>query len=138
MSDDQVKEAGENEIAEELEQAISENPEAIAGFIQRLELTNELLDVASLGTKVINDEMVTSLAGTASRVGELTDSATDPKTMARIKKLLAAIRNAPERRDTPQTPGLLGLMRELTDPDFRRGLGFLIGMAKELGRSLER
>ena len=137
MSDDQVKEAGGSEISDELKRAISENPEEIAGFIQRLELTNELLDVASLGTKVINDEMVTSLAGTASRVGELTDSATDPKTMAGIKKLLAAIRNAPEQEDMSRTPGLLGLMRELTDPDFRRGLEFLIGMTKELGRSLE-
>ena len=137
MSDTQSSQVTEEELSEELKQAIDENPEAIAGFIQRLDLTNELLDVVSLGTKAMDDEMVTSIVGTATRLGELANEASDPKTVRNIDKLMTALREAGDPENTPDSTGTLGLFSELRDEDVRKGLGFLVGLAKSLGKTLE-
>jgi len=135
MSDSRREQINSDEFDGELEKAIAENPEAIAGFIRRLDLTNELLDVASLGKKALNDEMVKSIVGTATRLGELADSASDPKTMHSIQKLLRALRDAPEPENQPDSTGTFSLIRQLNDPDVRQGLAFLLGLAKSLGKS---
>ncbi len=137
MSDNEQDQMTQEELNEELKQAIDENPEAIAGFIQRLDLTNELLDVVSLGTKAMDDEMVTSIVGTATRLGELADAASDPKTVRNIDKLMSALREAGDPENTPDSTGTIGLLRELRDEDVRKGLGFLVGLAKSLGKTLE-
>lgn len=137
MSDNEQDQMTQEELNEELKQAIDENPEAIAGFIQRLDLTNELLDVVSLGTKAMDDEMVTSIVGTATRLGELANAASDPKTVRNIDKLMSALREAGDPENTPDSTGTIGLLRELRDEDVRKGLGFLVGLAKSLGKTLE-
>ena len=137
MSESQQEKLKKEELNGELERAIAENPEAIAGFIRRLDLTNELLDVASLGTKALNDEMVTSIIGTATRLGELADSASDPKTVKNLETLLGALREASERENRPSSTGTFGLIGQLNDPDVRRGIGFLLGLAKALGKKVE-
>ncbi len=137
MSDNEQDQMTQEELNEELKQAIDENPEAITGFIQRLDLTNELLDVVSLGTKAMDDEMVTSIVGTATRLGELADAASDPKTVRNIDKLMSALREAGDPENTPDSTGTIGLLRELRDEDVRKGLGFLVGLAKSLGKTLE-
>lgn len=137
MNESRQEQVSQAEINEELERAIAENPEAIAGFIRRLDLTNELLDVASLGTKALNDEMVTSIVGTATRLGELADSASDPKTVKNLDRLLTGVRKASEPENRPQSTGTLAMIKQLNDPDVRRGLGFLLGLAKSLGKSLD-
>lgn len=137
MNKSQQEQATGTETNPELERAIAENPEAIAGFIRRLDLTNELLDVASLGTKAMNDEMVTSIVGTATRLGELADSASDPKTVENLDRLLAGVRDASDPENRPSSAGALAMINQLNDPDVRQGLGFLLGLAKSLGKSLE-
>jgi len=137
MSDNEQDQMTQEELNEELKQAIDENPEAIAGFIQRLDLTNELLDVVSLGTKAMDDEMVTSIVGTATRLGELADSASDPKTVKNLDKLLGALRDAGDPENIPNSTGTLALLRQTMDEDVQRGLGFLLGLAKSLGKSLD-
>lgn len=137
MNESRQEQVSQAEINEELERAIAENPEAIAGFIRRLDLTNELLDVVSLGTKALNDEMVTSIVGTATRLGELADSASDPKTVENFDRLLTGVRKASDPENRPQSTGALAMIRQLNDPDVRRGLGFLLGLAKSLGKSLD-
>ena len=137
MSDKQPDQATMDGLNEELKQAIDENPEAIAGFIERLNLTNELLDVVSLGTEAMDDEMVTSIVGTATRLGELADSAADPKTVKNLDKILGALRDAGNPENVPGSTGTLTLIRQLMDEDVQRGLGFLIGLAKSLGKSLD-
>lgn len=137
MSDNQPDKAMREGLNEELKQAIDENPEAIAGFIQRLDLTNELLDVVSLGTEAMDDDMVTSIVGTATRLGELANSASDPKTVKNLDKLLGALRDAGDPENVPDSTGTFSLLRQLMDEDVQRGLGFLIGLANSLGKSLK-
>lgn len=138
MTDSQRDHATEEELNQELKRVIAENPEALAGFIRRLDLTNELLDVASLGKKAMNDEMVTSIVGTATRLGELADSASDPKTVKNLDRLLSGLREASEPENQPRSTGTLVMLGQLNDPDVRRGLGFLLGLAKSLGKSLDK
>jgi len=138
MTDSQREQVNEEELNQELKRAIAENPEALAGFIRRLDLTNELLDVASLGTKAMNDEMVTSIVGKVTRLGELADSASDPKTVKNLDRLLSSLREASEPENQPRSTGTLAMLSQLNDPDVRRGLGFLLGLAKSLGKSLDK
>ena len=137
MTDSQRDQATEEELNQELKRVISENPEALAGFIRRLDLTNELLDVASLGKKAMNDEMVTSMVSTATRLGELADFASDPKTVKNLDRLLSGLREASEPENRPGSTGTLAMLSQLNDPDVRKGLGFLLGLAKSLGKSLD-
>jgi uncharacterized protein YjgD (DUF1641 family) len=137
MTDSQRDQTTEEELSQELKRVIAENPEALAGFIRRLDLTNELLDVASLGKEAMNDEMVSSIVGTATRLGELADSASDPKTVKNLDRLLSGLREASEPENRPGSTGTLAMLGQLNDPDVRRGLGFLLGLAKSLGKSLE-
>jgi uncharacterized protein YjgD (DUF1641 family) len=61
-----------------LEEAIAENPAAVAAFVERLDAVNELLDVLSLGERALSDEMVRELSGTATTLAESADGlATD-------------------------------------------------------------
>jgi uncharacterized protein YjgD (DUF1641 family) len=53
--------------------AIEENPEAVAEFVQRLDAANELLAIVELGSGAMDDEMVMELAGTADLLVESAD-----------------------------------------------------------------
>ncbi len=64
-----------DDLSEELTTAIEENPEAFATFVRNLDTVNELVEVAELGTAAMDDEMVTSLAGTGASLGELAETA---------------------------------------------------------------
>lgn len=64
-----------------LERAIEENPEAVARFVERLDLVNELLDVAELGTGALEDDMVVELSGTGATLAEAGDAAATTETV---------------------------------------------------------
>jgi uncharacterized protein YjgD (DUF1641 family) len=66
---------------ESLEQAIEENPEAVAAFVRRLDAVNELLDVVALGTEALDDEMVAELTGTAATLAEAGDGLATEETV---------------------------------------------------------
>jgi uncharacterized protein YjgD (DUF1641 family) len=53
--------------------AIEENPEAVAEFVQRLDAANELLAIVELGAGAMDDEMVMELAGSADLLVESAD-----------------------------------------------------------------
>jgi uncharacterized protein YjgD (DUF1641 family) len=93
----------------------------------------ELAELASLATDAMDDEMVTSLAGTGSDVGELADTATDPDTRRGLERALGGIGSA-ERADA-EPVGMLGLARALRNPDVRAGLGYVVAIAEGLGQS---
>lgn len=96
----------------------------------------ELADVASLATAALDDEMVTTLARTGSSLGEVIDTAADPETVRGLDLLLGAVGEA---TDEPAEPvGLRRLLGDLRDPDVRRGLGFLLAVARATGRGLDR
>ncbi|MGQ3330340.1 MULTISPECIES: DUF1641 domain-containing protein [Halorubrum] len=72
MSDTQQSEATD------LEEAIEQNPEAVAEFVEHLDAVNELLGVLSLGESALTDEMVRELSATGSTLAESADGlATD-------------------------------------------------------------
>ena len=74
----------ENQVSEpaDLEAAIEQNPEAVAGFVERLGAVNELLDVLSLGESALSDEMVRELSTTASTLAESADGLATEETVA--------------------------------------------------------
>ncbi|MFB6130015.1 MAG: DUF1641 domain-containing protein [Salinigranum sp.] len=193
---------------EALAEAIEQNPEAVAAFVERLDAVNELLDVLSLGSDALTDDMVAELSSTAatlaeagdglatdetvrlaaavgergddlraaletvvelqrtgtldelaavadvlslasdaltddmvaelastgSSLGEVADVAAEPGTVRGLQAALRAVGEASD--DPPEKVGTLGLLRATRDPDVQTGLGFLIAVARALGRDL--
>jgi len=87
-----------DDLSEELTTAIEENPEAFATFVRNLDTVNELVEVAELGTAAMDDEMVTSLAGTGASLGELADTAAGDDTRGALQTVLGALGDANSRR----------------------------------------
>lgn len=125
--------SGDVQPQTELEEAIAENPEAVSEFVRRLDAVNELLDVLELGERAVTDEMVRSLAETGSGLGELADTATEEETRAGLETVLRGVGAA--EREAPEEFGLLGLVRSARDPDVKRGLGYLLAVARAIGRA---
>jgi len=92
----------------------------------------ELAEVGSLATAALDDEMITSLAGTGAAVGEIAQTASDDDTRDGIETLLESVGEA-ERR-SPGKVGAVGLFRGLRDPDVQYGLGYLLALAGAIGR----
>ena len=92
----------------------------------------ELGNVAGLANAALTDEMVVSLAGTGSSLGELADTASDDHTREGLTALLDSV-GAAEQADTSSV-GAIGLARGLRDPEIKQGLGYLFAVAKALGQ----
>ncbi|CQH64648.1 DUF1641 domain protein (plasmid) [Halobacterium hubeiense] len=93
----------------------------------------ELAEVGSLATAALDDEMVTSLAGTGAAVGEVAQTAADDDTRDGIQTLLESVGEA--EQSSPEQVGAVGLLRGLRDPDVQYGLGYLLALAGALGRA---
>jgi uncharacterized protein YjgD (DUF1641 family) len=92
----------------------------------------ELGDVVSLGTSAMTDEMVRSLAGTGSSLGELADTAAQDETRDGLAAMLNSV-SAAEQAETVAV-GPVGLMKAVRDPEIQHGLGYLLAIAKALGQ----
>jgi len=92
----------------------------------------EVAEVGSLATAALDDEMVRSLAGTGSALGEVAQTASDDDTRDGIETLLEGVGEA--EREPPEQVGPVGLLRGLRDPDVRYGLGYLLALAGAIGR----
>nr|WP_252718667.1 DUF1641 domain-containing protein [Haloarcula sp. CBA1122] len=79
----------------------------------------ELAEVGSLATAALDDEMVTSLAGTGAALGEVAQTAADDDTRDGIETLLAGLGEA--EREPAEPVGPVGLLRGLRDPDVSTG-----------------
>lgn len=93
----------------------------------------ELAEVGSLATAALDDEMVTSLAGTGAAVGEVAQTAADEDTRDGIQTLLESVGEA--EQSSPEQVGAVDLLRGLRDPDVQYGLGYLLAFAGALGRA---
>jgi uncharacterized protein YjgD (DUF1641 family) len=93
----------------------------------------ELAEVGSLATAALDDEMVTSLAGTGAALGEVAQTAADDDTRDGIETLLESVGEA--ERNSPEQVGAVGLLRGVRDPDVQYGLGYLLALAGALGRA---
>jgi len=91
----------------------------------------ELGQVASLGSAALDDEMVTSLAGTGAALGEVAQTAADDDTRDGLQTVLSSLGAADEA--APERVGALGLLRATRDPDVQRGLGYLLAVARAIG-----
>ncbi|WP_324760880.1 DUF1641 domain-containing protein [Haloarcula montana] len=96
----------------------------------------ELAEVGSLATAALDDEMVTSLAGTGAELGEVAQTASDDDTRDGIETLLESVGEA--ERESPKQVGAIGLFRGLRDPDVQYGLGYLLALAGAIGRERTR
>jgi len=66
------------DLPPDVREAIAENPGEVARFLDHLGAVNDLLDGTAVATSALDDEMVTSLAGTANDLGAAADGmATD-------------------------------------------------------------
>lgn len=93
----------------------------------------EIAEVGSLATAALDDEMVTSLAGTGAAVGEVAQTAADDDIRDGIQTLLESVGEA--EQSAPEQVGAVGLFRGLRDPDVQYGLGYLLVLARTLGRA---
>jgi uncharacterized protein YjgD (DUF1641 family) len=116
-----------------LVRAIEENPEAVADVVRRADAVAELLDAVELAHHALDDELVESLAGTGARLGELGDAAAEERTAAGLARLLGAVGEA--EATEPAAVGTVGLLRATRDPEVRSGLGYLLALARAVGRS---
>jgi uncharacterized protein YjgD (DUF1641 family) len=103
--------------------------------LQRAGALDELVgivDALSLLTAALEDGMVTELARTGSRLGEVADEASDPAAVRGLTRLLRAVGDAETADHDPV--GTVGLLRATRDRDVRSGLGYLLALARAVGR----
>ena len=103
--------------------------------LQRSGALDELAEVAqvgSLATAALDDEMVRSLAGTGSALGEVAQTASDDSARDGVKSMLEGVGAA--HRSDPEPVGALGLARSVRDPEIQYGLGYVLAIAKAIGR----
>ena len=92
----------------------------------------EIAEVGSLATAALDDEMVTSLAGTGAALGEVAQTAADDDTRDGVKAMLEGVGAA--HRSDPEPVGALGLARSIRDPDIQYGLGYVLAISKAIGQ----
>ncbi len=133
LATDDVARLGEatGENAAELADAI----ETLAR-LQRSGTLEDLLamaDLVGLASSAMDDDMVTDLAATGTRLGEVADAASDDDVARSLESLLEAVGEAGSEPAEPV--GAVGVAKALRDPDVRAGMGFLLSLAKALGRT---
>lgn len=130
--------------AARLGEAAGENATELAEAIEtlaRLQRSGTLDDVLALADALsvvsagLNDEMVMKLTETGTRLGELADTAADDDVARSLESVLRAVGEAGEQ--PPAAPGTLGLLKATRDPEVRTGLGFLLAVARALGRDMQ-
>jgi len=128
----------------EIDRVVSANPEAIAESLEtlvRLQETGTLddlvgvADALALLSAAMDDEMVTTLASTGARLGEVADTAADEDVARGLESTLAAVGEATEAE--PERLGVVGLARAMRDPQVQTGMGFLVAVARALGSDLD-
>jgi uncharacterized protein YjgD (DUF1641 family) len=92
----------------------------------------EIAEVGSLATAALDDEMVTSLAGTGAALGEVAQTAADDDARDGVKAMLEGVGAA--HRSDPEPVGALGLARSIRDPEVQYGLGYVLAISKAIGR----
>ncbi|UTF55221.1 DUF1641 domain-containing protein [Natronosalvus rutilus] len=104
--------------------------------LQRSGTLDELSDLAgvvTLATAALDDEMVTSLAGTGAALGEVADTAADDDTRTGIETMLESVGAA--EREALEPVGPVGLLRATRDPDVQYGLAYVLAVARSIGRA---
>lgn len=126
----------------ELATAVGDNGETLAeatealARLQRsgaLDDVVELAELASLATAALDDEMVVSLAGTGSSLGELADTAAGEDTHSALQTVLGALGDA----DASGPVDLRGLWAGLRDGEFLAAVRYGLSILRSLGRAVK-
>lgn len=125
-----------------LSESVGENGDELTEALETLirlqrsgtldELAN-LAEVVPLLSGAMDDEMVTNLARSGTALGEVADTATEPETAEGLQNMLSAVGEANE--EPPEQVGLVGLVKAIRDPEVQQGLGFVLALARALGRT---
>ncbi|WP_435348239.1 DUF1641 domain-containing protein [Haloarchaeobius sp. HRN-SO-5] len=125
-----------------LAEAVGNDGEDLAGALETLaELQRDgtlddlaaLTDLLGLANGALDDEMAIRLASTGSNLGEVADAAADPDTVRGLERMLDAVGDANAAESEPV--GAIGLVKATRDPEVRSGLGYLLALARALGRA---
>ncbi|WP_458208473.1 DUF1641 domain-containing protein [Haladaptatus sp. NG-SE-30] len=131
----------------ELSESVGENGTELADALETLVRLQEsgtldelaqLADLVSLLSGALDDEMVATLVGAGSSLGEVADTASDPDTIRGMETLLHAVGDASDPETPPERVGMVGMLRATRDPEVQTGLGFMLAIAKALGRDVQR
>ena len=98
-----------------------------------LEELVELGGVASLLSSALDDEMVASLASTGASLGEIADTAAGADARDGIETTLEGL--AAAESEPPERVGPVGLLGAARDPEVQYGLGYVLAIARAIGRS---
>ncbi|CCQ37630.1 DUF1641 domain protein [Natronomonas moolapensis 8.8.11] len=104
--------------------------------LQRTGVLDELVElggVASLLSSALDDEMVASLASTGSSLGEIADTAAEADARDGIETTLEGL--AAAESEPPERVGPVGVVRAARDPEVQYGLGYVLAIARAIGRS---
>lgn len=124
-----------------LADSVGENGESLGEAIETLATLQEqgtlddlveLAEVVSLLRDALDDDMTRSLAGTGASLGELADTAAEEDTRDGLATVLGAVGDAQNEAVSPVGP--LGLVRASRDEEVQAGLGYLLVLARALGR----
>ena len=124
-----------------LGESVGENADSLAAGVETIAELQEsgtlddlaaFADILALLSAAMDDEMVTSLTSTGSRLGELADTASDDEVAAGLESTLRAVGDA--TGDDPDPVGLVDLVNAFRDPEVRAGMGVAIALLRALGR----
>lgn len=112
------------------------NTQLILAMMDRLEALMGVADEVELLGKQVFSTFVEALDrlerdGFFTQATEILQTLTKPETMADMNQALQAFYVDPE--ETPKTPSTIRLLRELNQPETRRGIGRLLQILKTLG-----
>lgn len=107
----------------------------------RLEESGSLEDLVEMGEALsflvaaMDDEMIASATRLAGTLGELGDATNDPAVTGTLNAMITSLGEAADGE--PEQVGMVGMLRAMRKPEVQTGLGFLLGVAEELGGELQ-
>ena len=116
--DDEGEQGTEQTVPPEVERAIAENPEAVAGLLERSGQLGELLDMLALLEDGLDDEMVESLTGDATTLGLAAAELAEQETVAlssSVGRHGEELAQTVDRLATLQRTGTLDRLFEVAD-----------------------
>lgn len=126
-------------------QALAEHDQSVAEalrLLSRMEREGTLKELADLLAlvKLLKEAMTDDMVvGLVRRIDGLAAVATDPSVTALASRLPKAVRaaEADAAEAAAQPPGVMALIKQLGDPQVRRGLVFFLSLAKHLAAEPE-
>ncbi len=127
---------------EKIMEKISENQETLEKVIDRivmlektgaLETLQDFAAFIKVAEDTLSDEIVKKNAELITNLGLVSAKFTSERALMLLDSIGDAICRCEKE---PEPVGIVGLMRALSDPDVKLAMGFLVNLAKSLGKAL--